>query len=178
MPLEFLAEKGVGKEGSLEGTWALTSGEVQVRAFLARLGEEELLFLDRHCSKKIIPEGKAEKAICFLTDVLETVQDDVGCNYAKYFVNNNLIVNDEDTFDQKEDSAKVRSALYAFINEKIKKKAEVKTQVQEYLDNFGLRPFYGSAVQKLPVYKREIDRFDWDEMYINVEQTKKELDIA
>lgn len=176
--VDKLKEKGVGVEGNLEGEWILLKGDLKVRTFVARLGEEDFIFFDRLSCDKISPEGKVEKAIALLSEVLDTVKEDVGCNYAKYFVNNNLIVNGDDMFGEKEGSSKVRSELYAFIDDKIKKKVEAKTQVQEYLDNFGLRPFYGPAIHKLPVYKKEFQRYDWDEMYINVEQTKKELDIA
>jgi hypothetical protein len=177
LSIEDLACRGVGNEESVEGEWTLKDSQIKIRTFTTRLGEEEIIFVDRLPESENSESSLEEKTVKYLIEVLETAKDKISCNYAKYFVSNSLIVAEE-KLASAELTTKIRTTLYTFINEHIKKKQEQKSMVQEYMDNFSLRPFYGPTIMKLPTFKAEFDRYDWDDLYMNVEQTKKELNIA
>lgn len=181
--VDTLVEHGIGTKDDkgvlLEGEWEQKDTGKMLKVFEMAIGEEKVFFIDSGSQATTSTESShdpAEIAKKILVRVLEAVKDKITCTYSKYFVNNSLIV-EEGAFVDKDMIPKLRAELYTYINAEIKKEVEMKTQIQEYLDNFEFRPFYGAAIMKLPKYKSELDRFDWDDLYINVEQTKKELNI-
>lgn len=109
---------------------------------------------------------------------LSAVGQLVSCNYAKYFVNNCIIVNASSTFESEDAKKKCRETCYSFIEDNIKVPELEKSAFDQYLENFELRPFYGPALLKLPKWQPEVERYDWDDLYINAEQTAKELGLS
>jgi hypothetical protein len=111
-------------------------------------------------------------------NALAAVSQLVSCNYAKYFVNNCIIVNASSAFEAEEAKKKCREDCYRFIEEQIRVPEPEKSSFDQYLDNFNLRPFYGPALPRLPKWQPEVERFDWDDFYINAGQTAKELGLS
>lgn len=109
--------------------------------------------------------------------VLDVVKNVVSANYAKYFVNNLLIVDGGKNIPSGEESQKFRKEAYEFIDKEIHKESVEKTKMQQYLENFEMRPFYGEGLEKLPKYVKETESYNWDDLYINTDLTKKELGL-
>lgn len=113
-----------------------------------------------------------------ICNALSAIGQLVSCNYAKYFANNCVIVNASAAFESEEAKKKCREDCYRFIEENIKVPEPEKSPFEQYLSNFNLRPFYGPALLKLPGWRPEVERYDWEDLYINVEQTAKELGLS
>ena len=120
---------------------------------------------------------QTEKTIEAVVTLLENVKDLVSVNYAKYFVNNLMIVN-ADVFSNDEIKKICRQKTNSFIDANIKINEPEKTPFDQYMSNFNIRPFYGEALTKLPKHNESTDKFDWDELYINSELTSKELGLS
>ncbi len=120
--------------------------------------------------------AEPSRIIC---SALSSIGQLVSCNYAKYFSNNCIIVNASVAgFESEEAKKKCREDCYRFIEEHIKVSEPEKSSFEQYLANFNLRPFYGPSLLKLPKWKPEVERFDWEDLYVNAEQTAKELGLS
>ena len=107
-------------------------------------------------------------AEALLKEVIEFLGPELEFNYCKYFVNNCLIIDGGESFEgDKAKENEFREKLNQFISEKIEPKPEEKTDFENYAESFEFRPFFGDGLEKLPVYDKGSDHWNWDELYIN-----------
>ena len=113
-----------------------------------------------------------------ICNALSAVGQLVSSHYAKYFANNCIIVNASSAFESEEAKKLCRESCYSFVEANIQLPEPEKSAFDQYLENFDLRPFYGPALLQLPTWQPEVERYDWDHLYINAEQTAKELGLS
>lgn len=109
-----------------------------------------------------------------LISIVKSFASELQANYAKYFVNNCLIVNGSEPFEGYSKSSKeVRKLVNDYIVENVQVKGVEKTRCDQYLDSFQFRPFFGPGLLKLPVCDRsgelsgDVAVWNWDSLYIN-----------
>lgn len=109
-----------------------------------------------------------------LINIVKSFAKEVQANYAKYFINNCLIVNGSEPFTAySKPSKEVRKIVNEFINENVEVKSVEKTKCELYTDSFDFRPFFGPGLAKLPTCDRsgglsgDVAKWNWDELYIN-----------
>ena len=152
----------------------------QLRQKFPELGfsliEEEMDSYQISVDQKMPEEqrSKLDSIEMLLISILRSFATGFQANYAKYFVNNCLIVNGSEPFEgYSKSSQEVRNIVNAFIVENIEEKKTEKTKCELYVDSFEFRPFFGPGLNKLPICDRsgelsgDIAKWNWDELYIN-----------
>ena len=159
------AKEILGKEGSIEAFIEKVTSEKLDDLIITLIQEKDdkvfLLINKQQDPSELPPQSLLENVIKLFGDFFEA-------GYLRYFVNNCLITDQGEAFENdKNKEREVRANLYSFIRDHVVKLQPPLKEWEAYEESFPLRPFFGEGLLKLPKYEANNKKFNWDDLYIN-----------